>query len=103
MSWANPGSIYSLMSWWLSVKFKNVEKGIWDICFFAVLWSLWLERNLIIFQRIDLDVEKLEDKIQTRVALWTKANYDLKNYSVDDFKRCLIGIRKSKAVKIQTS
>lgn len=61
---------------------------------FSVLWSLWLQRNLIVFQG------KLVDNRQTRVAFWSKANFDLKMYSVEDFKRCLQGIRKVKATKI---
>lgn len=103
LSWVCPGSIYNLMSWWLSNKFTNLEKGIWDIYFFAVMWSLWLERNLITFQGCALDTDKLVDKIQTRVSFWTKANFDLKTYSVEDFKRCLSGIRKIKTAKIHVS
>lgn len=100
MVWVSPGKIYSLLSWWLSHKLKKVEKGIWDICLFSVLWSLWLERNQILFQGAEFELENLVDKIQTRVAFWSKANFDLKTYTIEDFKRCLQGIRKTKAAKI---
>ncbi|KAI8535224.1 hypothetical protein RHMOL_Rhmol10G0157300 [Rhododendron molle] len=39
------------------------------------------------------DLEETIDLVQTRMAIWVKGIYDVKDYFVDDFKRCLDGIR----------
>lgn len=54
--WVCPYSVYDLMCWWFANKFKSVEKGCWEICFYAVLWSLWLQRNKIVFNAQSVDV-----------------------------------------------
>lgn len=40
------------------------------------------------------DDEMIQDMAKTRMTLWIKGKCDLTNYSVEDFKRCLDGIRK---------
>lgn len=70
--WVCPANLYDLTCGWFSNKFKNVEKGWWEMCFFAVLWAIWLDGNEIIFTGKNLDVAWLRFKsIKTLVALWT--------------------------------
>lgn len=102
MSWVCPPTLYELICWWFCNNFKNVEKGCWEICFYAILWSTWLERNHIIFKQKTVDLDKIVEEIKTKVAIWTKAKFDLKNYSVEDIKRCLQGIRKQKVGRSQS-
>ncbi|KAG5549459.1 hypothetical protein RHGRI_014709 [Rhododendron griersonianum] len=47
---------------------KDVGKSV----FYAVIWSIWLERNHIIF-RNKVCEGMLVDNIKTRIALWLKA------------------------------
>lgn len=101
LMWVCPSNLYMLMCWWSSFFFKNVEKTCWDISFYAVLWTIWLERNHIIFRNKALDEAEIIDNCKTLVAVWTKACYDLKAYTVEDFKRCLPGIRKLKLSKLR--
>lgn len=39
-------------------------------------------------------MEEVIDIAKTRMAIWVKAKFDNKDYKVEDFKRCLDGIRK---------
>lgn len=97
--WVCPYTVYELMCWWFSNKFKSVEKGCWEICFYAVLWSLWLQRNKIVFNAQYVDIAEMVDSIKTKVALWTKVCFNIQDYSVEDIKRCLQGVRKLKMAK----
>lgn len=100
IKWVCPASLYDLLCWWESFNYKNVEKVSWDISFYAVLWLLWLERNQIVFRNKVVEIGELVDRIKTTIAIWTKAAYKLNEYSVEDFKRCLSGIRKLKLQRI---
>ncbi|KAF7145117.1 hypothetical protein RHSIM_Rhsim04G0083500 [Rhododendron simsii] len=46
------------------------------------------------------DEAKSVKNIKTKIALWLKACYDLKEYTVEDIIRCIQGVRKLKAAKI---
>ncbi|KAI8531861.1 hypothetical protein RHMOL_Rhmol11G0168700 [Rhododendron molle] len=60
------------------------------------MWSLWLVRNDYIFNNSSKQVWEVGDLVKTRVAIWMKAKFDIKVYTVEDFKLFLDGIRKLK-------
>lgn len=96
ITWACPGSLGDLMLWWFSSNFKNLETFCWEACFYAVLWSIWLARNEITFNNSSMEAEEVLELVKTRMAFWIKGKYDIKDYSVEDFVRCLEGIRRIK-------
>lgn len=49
----------------------------------------------IVFNSKGWEVEEVIELSKTRMAIWIKRKFGVKNYSVDDFKRCLDGIRKN--------
>ncbi|XP_058223265.1 uncharacterized protein LOC131332979 [Rhododendron vialii] len=49
IKWACPSSVPELAEWWFAIGFYNLEKHIWETCFYATVWSLWLVRNDTIF------------------------------------------------------
>ncbi|KAI8560665.1 hypothetical protein RHMOL_Rhmol04G0274900 [Rhododendron molle] len=61
------------------------------ICFCAILWSIWLERNQVVFRNKEWEEDVLVDSIKTKVAIWTKACYDLKEYLVSRGFVCVLG------------
>lgn len=89
-----PPDLESLWQWWASHRFKNLELKYWWTCFYAVLWTIWIGRNDRVFNKGEWDDELMLDMVMTRMALWIKGKCNIKNYSVDDFKRCLDGIRR---------
>ncbi|XP_058216715.1 uncharacterized protein LOC131327580 [Rhododendron vialii] len=96
IQWVCPASLEELASWWFGNRFRNLEKNIWEVCFFATLWSIWLTRNGYIFNGITTEALEVADLIKTKVAMWMKAKFDIKLYTVEDFKGYLDGIRKVK-------
>ncbi|KAI8534362.1 hypothetical protein RHMOL_Rhmol10G0084400 [Rhododendron molle] len=94
LKWACPSPVPDLASWWLANGYKNLEKHIWESCFYATLWSIWLVRNDYIFNNSTTQAWEVGELVKTRVAMWMKAKFDIKVYSVEDFKFFLDGIRK---------
>lgn len=94
-------NLYDLLCWWVLNKFKYMEQGCWEICFYTIIWSIWIERNHIIFRNKIYEEGILVDNIKTKIAMWLKACYDLKDKSVEDIRRGIEGIRKLKVSKIQ--
>ncbi|XP_028093879.1 uncharacterized protein LOC114293964 [Camellia sinensis] len=84
VSWVQPGSVVGLLQWWTGVTCTKRLKVFWKSIPLAVLWSLWKQRNDIIFNKAQLDFEKLCDLIKTRIALWFRASSPSLCYSVGD-------------------
>lgn len=74
----------------------TIWRKIFGKCFFATLWSLWLVRNDYVFNNASTQVWEVGDLVKTRVAMWIKVKFDIKVYTVEDFKVFLDGIRKVK-------
>ncbi|KAI8543351.1 hypothetical protein RHMOL_Rhmol08G0210300 [Rhododendron molle] len=57
----------------------------------------WKARNDFIFNNIaSKDVKELSDLVRTRIGFWIKGKFDIKDYSIEDFKRSLDEIRRIK-------
>lgn len=93
VQWVCPASVEDLFIWWDDSRFRNLEKHMWEATFFATLWSLWLVRNSYVFNNATTSSGEVGDLIKTRVAMWVKAKFDLKVYSVEDFRIFLDGVR----------
>lgn len=89
-----PYSVLDLANWWFGHGFHNLERHIWEVCLFATLWFLWLVRNDYAFNNASTEPWEVGDLIKTRVAMWMKAKFDIKVYSVEDFKVYLDGFGK---------
>ncbi|KAI8567428.1 hypothetical protein RHMOL_Rhmol02G0121400 [Rhododendron molle] len=76
------------------IRQQNLEKHIWESCFYATLWFIWLVRNDYIFNNSTTQAWEVGEIVKTRVAMWKKAKVYIKVYSVKDFKLFLDGIRK---------
>lgn len=96
MVWAILPTLISLFQFWNGFRFKNLERLCWQATFYAVIWSIWTCRNETIFNNKKWELEEILDLSKSRMAIWIKGKYNVKDYSVEDFKRCLEGIRKVK-------
>lgn len=78
--------------------YHDEEKCCWEACFFACSWSIWLSRNALVCKGSPLTVN--EESIKTNIAFWVQSHFDLKVYTIEDFKRCLHGIRSLKGRRV---
>ncbi|KAI8572877.1 hypothetical protein RHMOL_Rhmol01G0234500 [Rhododendron molle] len=53
-------------------------------------------RNGFIFNGATQQASEVADLVKTRVVMWMNAKFDIKIYTVEDFKGYLNGIRKVK-------
>ncbi|KAL4346749.1 hypothetical protein GQ457_17G015740 [Hibiscus cannabinus] len=58
---------------WPHICSKLAEDRMWRLLPYAIIWSLWLHRNDIIFQGKTIDVAQLFFSVKTRAAWWWKA------------------------------
>lgn len=61
-----------------------------------MIWTIWTCRNESVFNHKTWTVGEIVDLVKTRMAIWIKGKYDVKDYSVDDFKSNLDAIRRVK-------
>lgn len=92
--WVCPPSLEDLALWWFDSRLKNLEKHLWEATFYATLWSLWLVRNDYVFNNATTSIREVGELVKTRVAMWMKSKFEIKLYTVEEFKGFLDGIRK---------
>ncbi|XP_058198468.1 uncharacterized protein LOC131313991 [Rhododendron vialii] len=68
-NWVCPSSLADLAVWWFDNGFCNLEKHIWEACFFATIWSLWLARNKLVLNNVEPVIREVGDIIKTKVAM----------------------------------
>ncbi|XP_052109895.1 uncharacterized protein LOC127741467 [Arachis duranensis] len=55
--WSFPGTVKEHFHSWTGVTTSKEERKKWLICFFAIVWNVWMERNRRIFQNAGKSVE----------------------------------------------
>ena len=64
VAWVTPSNLKRLMESWFDSEFRTVAKRRWISCFFAVIWSVWIIRNKIIFENGIADRNQLVEQIR---------------------------------------
>lgn len=82
----------------LCPAFRNLENICWQTTFYATLWTIWTCRNEVIFNNKTWEVEEITDLVKTRLAIWIKGKFNIKIYTVEDFKWNLESVRKLRLV-----
>src|SRR5262249_4406967 len=75
--WVLPGSFLQLFSSNVSLACGKAQKKVWRIVFYTAVWTIWMERNSIIFKQVQIDWSNTKYLIFIRMGLWLKAlDYD---------------------------
>lgn len=96
ISWWNlvcPPNLKSLLALWDNFKFSNLEKLCWQASFYS---GVWTRRNELVFKNKVWEVEEISDLVKMRMAIWIKGKYNIRDYSIENFKLILAGIRTVK-------
>ncbi|KAK8478649.1 hypothetical protein V6N11_031136 [Hibiscus sabdariffa] len=80
----DPGDPGTFLLAWHDANISRSSDSIWHFFPFAILWSIWLFRNDIIFANGRLDVVQIFYLIRTQVAVWYKAKFSDCSCTVDE-------------------
>ncbi|XP_057444743.1 uncharacterized protein LOC130736986 [Lotus japonicus] len=67
-------------------ELRNVsDRVVWDMFPYALVWTIWLERNAVTFNNKEFSVQYMWDLHIARVAWWVKASWKSCPYSAVHF------------------
>ncbi|KAK8534667.1 hypothetical protein V6N12_057311 [Hibiscus sabdariffa] len=78
-----PGDPKSFLLAWHGSGVSKSKDSIWHLIPFAILWTIWLFRNDIIFSKSHLDCSQLFFLVRTRVESWFMAKWPDSDYSAE--------------------
>jgi len=76
--------------WWLAqakVIKNRGRKKMFLVSFFAITWSIWNKRNLMVFQNQEFEHHSFCHTVKWKVALWLKEGKENMPYSHEDIVR----------------
>lgn len=82
--WVMPRTVCALLLEWGEVR-KRIDKTVWELLPYALCWTVWLERNGVIFNDKAFCVETTRDLLLTRLVWWVKSWWSSCPYSMDQF------------------
>nr|KYP39156.1 hypothetical protein KK1_039554 [Cajanus cajan] len=65
-----PNSLISLYLYWTNLGIYKKRSQCFQVVWVSVIWSLWLHRNVIIFQQGVMDCKEVLDSIKLRSWKW---------------------------------
>ncbi|KAL9691762.1 hypothetical protein QQ045_012188 [Rhodiola kirilowii] len=71
-SWVAPETAKTLLESWEFGGSSKSSKRLWKILCYAILWSIWEERNKRCFQNRKRSVEEVGELVKARVEWWAK-------------------------------
>ncbi|XP_019106119.1 uncharacterized protein LOC109135461 [Beta vulgaris subsp. vulgaris] len=110
VKWVIPMSLRMAFDQWQCSSKNSFFKEIWVSCFFIILWSVWKERNLRIFNNKSSSLKDIKDMILLRLGWWISGWSDKFPYSPIEVQRnpsCLLwdetsGSLKSRVVAVES-
>ena len=78
-------SVKNVFISWKELWHKNTNGDVWHMLLFAILWTLWLFRNDIVFNNKILDEIQVFDLVKTCMAWWCKAKWPSTLFLFSDF------------------
>ena len=71
--WVTPESLREHAIWWWSLKFRKLEKQLWESLFISILWHIWKARNETAFYNNEVRWWEVLEEAKFYVAVWLKA------------------------------
>lgn len=62
-----------IYKWWGFSSVLNGD-GVWKMCWFGVIWFIWLMRNKLIFEKKKMELSQVVHLIKMRTWLWCSVN-----------------------------
>ncbi|KAL9674957.1 hypothetical protein QQ045_003156 [Rhodiola kirilowii] len=94
-NWVAPGTAQMLLESWELSGSSKTSKRLWKILCYAILWSIWEERNRRCFQNRKRSEEEVGELVKARVAWWAKYRRMKCPYSLDAIKGNIEDVREN--------
>ncbi|KAL9660388.1 hypothetical protein QQ045_025201 [Rhodiola kirilowii] len=95
ISWVFPESSRSLLESWAVEDISKSRRRFWKILSYAVLWSIWEERNKRCFEKKKRTIEEVGELVKVRIAWWAKFRNAKCPYSISTIQRCIEEVREN--------
>nr|XP_025628682.1 uncharacterized protein LOC112721872 [Arachis hypogaea] len=69
-SWCSPGNLKEHFESWINMAIWKVERKRWFLGFFAVVWTIWLERNSRLFRNHSSSMREIINKSFASAEEW---------------------------------
>ena len=83
-------SFREMYEWWIS-KSRTVHnrwrKQMIIVSFFAITWSLWTKRNLMVFEHHEFEHHTFCQTVRRRIAVWSNARKEHLSYTTEELVR----------------
>lgn len=60
------------------------RKNLWSLCLCCVIWSLWFERNRVIFESVSPDLDAFFYSLIIVIGVWAKEHLGFSSFSPYD-------------------
>ncbi|XP_056698251.1 uncharacterized protein [Spinacia oleracea] len=87
IKWVLPSTIKLAYEQWQHPNHGNFFKKVWKAAFFIIIWSIWKERNMRIFEQKASPPCDIQNLILLRISWWIKGWGDPFPYCSDDILR----------------
>lgn len=84
LAWCCPKNIADIVESWMGGYFVGCGCVLWWLIPFAILWSIWKERNSRIFLGSSFSVANLISTVAIRIAKWALVRKEFSISSMDD-------------------
>ncbi|XVE88638.1 hypothetical protein DITRI_Ditri19aG0085600 [Diplodiscus trichospermus] len=75
LSWVIPKDFRRLFLGWFDALPKTVYDQLWKMVFFAIVWTIWLTKNDVVFNDKGVSVEQVIDSSKLKLVHWVKAKW----------------------------
>ena len=87
VSWVLPQGVNQLIEADFMMHRDKKTNLLWSLVIHAVLWSLWKERNLRIFEEKEGSLANIIEAVYYWVALWASVHKELSQFPFKDWLR----------------
>lgn len=92
--WAVPATLMELMLEWEGLA-RRSDRVLWSLSPYALVWTLWNERNAVTFNQKPSNAVDLWDLHLNRIAWWVQSHTNSCPYEVSQFLRDFTSIKLS--------
>ncbi|KAL9663373.1 hypothetical protein QQ045_018759 [Rhodiola kirilowii] len=93
--WVVPLTMRELLQVWVIPGTTKTYKRFWKTLSYAIIWTIWEERNKRYFSNQRRSIEEAGEMVKTRLAWWIKYRNSGSPYSLTTIRRCIEEVRRS--------